>query len=160
MFTKGKYANQNENEDTVYLSNDHSKLTCILLNPWDSSNKEWSIQMPKKESIHCITISDVLCACFTSNKFLRIFTHNGIQREIIAFGVQSVIAMASHMHCIFISYYKAYSYSVDEHLISYSFVYLNENTNEYTIESGELALSDKAKLAWIGFSDEGKLFCI
>jgi hypothetical protein len=111
--------------------------------------------MPKKESIQCITVSDLFCACFTNNKFLRIFTHNGIQREIIALGVLSAIAMASYRNCIFICYYKAYSYSIDEHLISYSFIYLNENTNEYKIENGDLALSEKAKLAWLGFSDEG-----
>jgi hypothetical protein len=155
LIQQGKYANQSESEDTVYLSNDHSKLTCILLNPWDSSNKEWSIQMPKKESIQCVAVSDALCACFTNHKFLRVFTHSGVQREIIALGVLSVISMATYMNCIFISYYKAYSYTIEEHLISFSLVYLNENTNEYTIESGDLALSDKAKLAWIGFSDEG-----
>lgn len=152
----------NENELlTIEQQFNESRLVCILLNPWDTLNKEWSINMPKKEFIKCICVSNQLCACFTSNKFLRVFTLNGVQREVIAIPCINVLCMSAYNNFIFISYYKtnsSFNYG-ETNLISYSLICINISNDATTqssqYEHGELALSDRAKLAWLGFSDEG-----
>ena len=141
----------NENENAIEQQFSESRLVCILLNAWDNTNKEWSISMPRKEFIKCICVSNILCACLTNHKFLRVYSLSGIQREVFAIPCAQVLCMSAYNNCIFVCYYKSHN-TFYENLISYSLIYVND-TNP--TEHGDLALSDKAKLVWLGFSDEG-----
>jgi chromosome transmission fidelity protein 4 len=146
-----KYDDFEGENNTIEQQFNDSRLVCILLNAWDNTNKEWSISMPKKEFIKCICVSNILCACLTNHKFLRVYGLSGIQREIIAIPCAQVLSMSAFNSCIFISYYKAHN-TFSDNLISYSLIYINDTS---LTEHGDLALSDKAKLIWMGFSDEG-----
>jgi chromosome transmission fidelity protein 4 len=107
--------------------------------------------MPKKEFIKCISVSNILCACLTNHKFLRVYSLSGLQREVIAIPCAQVLTMSSFNNCIFVSYYKSHN-SFYDNIISYSLIFINDNVSS---EHGDLAISDKAKLVWLGFSDEG-----
>lgn len=144
-----------ESENLIEQQFNDSRLVCILLNAWDNTNKEWSISMPKKEFIKCICVSNIFCACLTNHKFLRVYSLSGLQREVVAIPCAQVLTMSAFNNCIFVSYYKSHN-SFYDNLISYSLIYINDDSLNCTLnEHGDLALSDKAKLLWLGFSDEG-----
>jgi WD40 repeat protein len=134
-----------------------SKLVCILINSWDG-NKEWTITMPRKEYIKCVCASNMFVACATNNKFLRVFSIGGMQKELIAIG-GAPLCMSAHSNRIFVCYLT--SSSGDAHSVGYSLIYtsrddaVNFDFEKAEPEHGSITLSDKAKLSWVGFSDEG-----
>lgn len=127
-----------------------SKLVCILTNAWDGS-KEWSVTMPKREFIKNVCASNTLVACATNNKFLRIYSISGNQREIIALN-GSPICLRAYNNCLFVCYHL--SISETSSTIGYSLFNLDVK-NKAAVEHGILSLSENAKLEWMGFSDEG-----
>lgn len=131
---------------------ENSKINCILLDPWDSSNKEWLLNMPKHEFIKCISVSNTLCACVTNHRFLRIFTLNGVQCEIITLPALQVLSMASYENSIFIAYFVNQSVNSNEQIVGYSLI---QHDDLKKSENGYLTLSHSAQLEWLGFSDEG-----
>lgn len=126
----------------------HSKLTCIVINSNDS-NKEWTMDMPKKEYIRCVCVSRLLLACMTSRRFLRIYGLAGTQKEIISFNGNAV-AMAAYENKIFVCYANSGM------SIEYSIYYI-EDEEKRPAEHGVLPMSEGSKLEWVGFSDEGKI---
>ena len=99
-------------------SNTQSKFTCILLNSCDNT-KEWSIDMPRKESIRCVCASKSLVVCATSRKFLRIFCLAGTQKEIICLP-GSPICMAAYDNRIFVAHTNGAS-------IDYSIYFIDDS---------------------------------
>ena len=130
----------------------HSKLACILLNSLDT-NKEWTVEMPRKEYIRCVCASRTLVACATNRKFLRLYHTAGSQREIITLP-GSPVCMSAYDNCIFVVYNAPVG-------LGYS-VYFIDDFAKRVAEHGLIALSgstDETKgsvrLDWCGFSDEG-----
>jgi len=159
MASPGKITAEDETEiNSTILSSltSHSKLACILINSCDN-NKEWTIEMPRKEFIKCLCVSKTLIGCMTSRRFLRIYGLAGTQKEIICFNGLP-ICMRAHENTIFI----CYSTSSESTVINYSIYYIDDDEETITkreAEHGILPLSEDAKLEWIGFSDEGNPFC-
>ncbi|CAH2102314.1 unnamed protein product [Euphydryas editha] len=58
-----------------------SKLVCISL---VGSSKEWSISMPDTEEIVCVAATSDIVACATDNRYLRLFTPLGTQRQVVS----------------------------------------------------------------------------
>ena len=130
-----------------------SKLVCILTNAWDGS-KEWSVTMPKREFIKSVCASNTLVACATNNKFLRVYSISGNQREIIALN-GSPICLRAYNNRLFVCYHL--SISETSSTIGYSLFNLDatKSSAPKAVEHGILSLSESAKLEWMGFSDEG-----
>lgn len=125
-----------------------SKLTCVVINSCDS-NKEWSLNMPKREYIRCVCVSRCLLACMTSRRFLRVYGLAGTQKEIISFNGNAV-CMSAYENQIFVCYANSGM------SIEYSIYYVDCESKR-PAEHGVLPVSEGAKLEWVGFSDEGKL---
>ncbi len=154
MASPGKIINNEETEiNATILSSitNNSKLTCILINSCDQ-NKEWSMEMPRKEYIRCVCVSRQLIACMTSRRFLRIYGLAGTQKEIICFN-GTPICMRSHDNIIFICYG-----SQETSAVNYSIFYIDDDELNRDAEHGILPLSEDSKLEWMGFSDEGNPF--
>jgi len=124
----------------------HSKLACIVINSCDG-NKEWTMDMPRKEYIRCVSVSRLLVACMTSKKFLRVYGLAGTQKEIICFNGNAV-ALNTNENCVIICY------ATTGMTVEYSIYYIDDELKR-DAEHGVLPLSDGAKLEWVGFSDEG-----
>jgi chromosome transmission fidelity protein 4 len=139
---------ENYNSTIGSTLTNYSRMACIVINSCDN-NKEWTIEMPRKEYIKCVCVSRMLVACMTSKRFLRIYGIAGTQKEIICFnGVP--IAMSAYENCLFI----CYSTNSLSAVINYSLYYIDDEQNR-DVEHGVLPLSENAKLEWLGFSDEG-----
>ena len=97
-------------EDMDMCSSSHSKLTCIQLNnacdSQQNNNKEWSVDMPRKENIKCVCASATFVACATSRRFIRVFQTAGSQREILCVpGIP--LAMTAYANRIFVAYHSS-----------------------------------------------------
>lgn len=57
-----------------------SKLVCITLGA--AGSREWSIELPDCEGIMAITATTKFVAVATDNRFVRIFSVMGTQREV------------------------------------------------------------------------------
>lgn len=151
MGSPGKITDDDAEINSTILSSitNHSKLACILINSCDN-NKEWTIDMPRKEYIKCLCVSKNLVACMTSRRFLRIYGLAGTQKEIICFN-GSPICMRAYDNTVFICYG-----SQESPTLHYSIYYIDDENSE--AEHGILPISEDAKLEWLGFSDEGSPF--
>ena len=138
--------NNDYNSTIASAITNQSKLACILINSCDN-NKEWTLDMPRKEYIKCVAVSRHLAACMTNKRFLRIYGIAGTQKEIISFNGNPV-AMAAYENMIFICY------SSHGTAINYSLLYIEDELKREA-ETGVLPLGEGAKLEWVGFSDEG-----
>lgn len=123
-----------------------SKFACILINSCDG-NKEWSLEMPRKEYIKCVCVSRLLAACMTSRRFLRVYGLAGTQKEIISFNGNPV-CMRAYENRVFICY------ATTGLSLEYSIYYFDDEEKREA-EHGVLPMSEGAKLEWLGFSDEG-----
>lgn len=138
------------NATIVSAQTNHSKLACILINSCDN-NKEWTIDMPRKEFIKCLCVSKSLIACMTSRRFLRVYGLAGTQKEVICFN-GAPVCMRAYDNTLFICYGTQQA-----PVLNYSIYYIDDEMNREA-EHGVLPLSEDAKLEWLGFSDEGNPF--
>ena len=66
-----------------YLHPSPSQLQCTHFSSWDNL-KDWTIELPSKESIKAVAIGDGWIAMATSKRQVRLFTVGGVQREVIS----------------------------------------------------------------------------
>ncbi len=128
----------------------HSKMACILLNSLDT-NKEWTVDMPRREYIKCVCASRTLVACATTRRFLRIYHLAGTQREIICLP-GNPLCLSAYDNTLFVVYV------CHNHTVGYSIYYMDDYMKRQA-EHGQLAMTGgddlNTRLEWIGFSDEG-----
>jgi chromosome transmission fidelity protein 4 len=142
-------ANSGDNlgdDDDQSSKKKHGTLVCILINSWDTNNKEWTITMPKKEFIRGVCATNHIIGCITNMKLVRVFTKTGLQREIFGIGGDP-LCIKGYDHKLFICYHQSLS------CIGYILIDLANKNDQF--ESGLLTLTENSKLEWIGFSDEG-----
>lgn len=82
-----------------------SKLVCKLFNSWDSS-KEWNTEMPGNESIEALAVGLKWLAVATNQRFLRLFSLSGVQREILCLR-GPILSMNASGDLLFVVYHSA-----------------------------------------------------
>lgn len=82
-----------------------SKLTCMHFSSWDN-NKEWSVNMPKEEEIHCVVLGEGWLAVATSARYVRLFSLAGVQNEMFTIP-GPVVCMAAHATQLMLIYHAA-----------------------------------------------------
>lgn len=68
-----------------------------------AGNKEWTVQMPAGENILAITASGNWVAVATSSNYLRIFSHAGTQKQVLALP-GSIVCMSGYSQKLLIVY--------------------------------------------------------
>lgn len=126
-----------------------SKLVCITLKA--TGSREWSISMPDTEEIQAVCASDKLVAVATDNRYLRIFTVLGTQREVICIP-GNVVALAAHDEQILVAYHAAASATDDQNI---GLMIIDTFGYNVKCKEAKIPLTSGSKLTWMGFSKEG-----
>ena len=73
------------------------------LNEWETK-KDWSYKMNEGESIECIASGSGWSACVTDQNFLRIFSHDGVQKQIMSQS-SMIVTMTGYENLLVIVYH-------------------------------------------------------
>lgn len=73
------------------------------LNEWETK-KDWSFKMNEGESIESIASGTGWCACVTDQGFLRIFSHEGVQKQVVSQS-SMIVTMAGYENLLVIVYH-------------------------------------------------------
>jgi hypothetical protein len=73
------------------------------LNEWETK-KDWNFKMNEGESIECIASGTGWCACVTDQGFLRIFSHDGVQKQVMSQS-SMIVTMAGYENLLVIVYH-------------------------------------------------------
>lgn len=82
----------------------NSKLVCVLLNSWDGQ-REWTINLPDNEDICGLAVTTDWVAASTSQRFLRLYSISGVQREIISIPGPIVALNGSRNHLVVVHHH-------------------------------------------------------
>ncbi|XP_046676836.1 WD repeat and HMG-box DNA-binding protein 1-like isoform X1 [Homalodisca vitripennis] len=131
-----------------------SKMVCVMLNTWDGS-KEWTVQLEGEEAL-CVAAGQGYVAVVTDTRLLRVFTTWGTQREVISLP-GPVVCMAAHQHTLAVVFHSGLGLEGDQSL-SYLQIWLGAgDTLVRHCAPRALPLTPRARLRWLGYSDEGSL---
>lgn len=125
----------------------NSKLVCIALG---AGSREWSISLPNCEEVLAIAASEKLVAIATTERYLRLFSIMGTQREVLSFS-GPVVALAGHADSVIVAYHRGPA-DDDQHitLLIIQAIGLSLRCRELP-----LPLTPGTKLRWLGYSDRG-----
>uniref|UniRef100_A0A1B6MKD1 Uncharacterized protein n=1 Tax=Graphocephala atropunctata TaxID=36148 RepID=A0A1B6MKD1_9HEMI len=131
-----------------------SKMVCVMLHTWDGS-KEWTVQLDGEEAL-CVAAGRGYVAVVTDTRLLRVFTTCGTQREVVSLP-GPVVCMAAHQHTLGVVFHSGLGLEGDQSL-SYLQMWLGGgDTLARHCAPCTLPLSPRARLRWLGYSDEGSL---
>lgn len=119
-----------------------------------SGSREWSISLPDCEEIIAVGAADKLIAIATDQRFLRLFSVMGTQREILCIPGPAV-TVCGHNDKILVVYHNS-SATADQHM---SMLLLQTIGLSIKSRDVRLPLTAGGKLKWIGFSDCGSPVC-
>ncbi len=116
--------------------------------------KGWTYSLPKGENAECVAVGTRWAAVYTSQYFVRIFSHEGIQKHI--FCVESpVVTMCGYENLLAIVYHHSVPILGNQRLN----VRIVDTRGGYEpLLDVPVPLCTDSYLKWIGFSDEGQLF--
>ncbi|VDK56013.1 unnamed protein product [Anisakis simplex] len=162
------FASQFENDSPSEL-----RVQCV--NAWDTGSREWSTQMPTKESIQNMSIAEQFLAVATSKRHIRIFSHAGTQLLVISHPGPVLTMCSARSYLTTVSLNGGYFFEemndedTDGNEDDISKPQFNMNINRYEIRAGHwfrsesvvktapIALSPNAALEWIGYTRNGLL---
>ncbi|KAL9701191.1 hypothetical protein quinque_004632 [Culex quinquefasciatus] len=130
------------------VENKGSKLVCINLVSF--GNREWSCTMPGTEEIIGVVASDKIVVVATDERFLRVFTTRGTQREVLS-APGPLVAMAAFGDHFLVAYHR--SPANEDQQLNLMIV----TCVKYKLRCRDipLCLSPGAELCWLGYSDKG-----
>ncbi|KAI0215234.1 WD repeat and HMG-box DNA-binding protein 1 [Lamellibrachia satsuma] len=133
-----------------------SKLVCVNFASQDNY-KEWMTSMPHGEDIKTICVGDGWVAAATDKRQVRLFTVGGVQKEIFSLP-GPVVTMAAFGSQLMVVYHSGLGIPGDQclgvHLLQIS------SRKKAIIHGGQLPISPKSTLTWLGFSAEGTPFSV
>ncbi|XP_035688519.1 WD repeat and HMG-box DNA-binding protein 1-like [Branchiostoma floridae] len=128
-----------------------SKLVCLHFSSWDNS-KEWSTAMTDGEDIQVLAIGQGWVAVATDKRLVRVWTVAGIQKDVISVP-GPVVSMAAYGTQLFVVYHMGTGIPGDQ-LLGAQLLEVSGRRRRKVLE-GQLPISTKSTLTWIGFSAEG-----
>ncbi|CAG0892584.1 unnamed protein product [Cyprideis torosa] len=137
-----------------------SCLSCHQLSSWDT-RPNWTMNLPSGETVEGIALGSSFAACATSKGFLRFFSLTSIQRGVLSVPGQ-LVSMTAHDESLVLVYHTAPALGSDGgppiQNLGFMQMFLPSSDTPGASgprEEGLLPISRGARLAWIGFSDEG-----
>ncbi|XP_011312326.1 WD repeat and HMG-box DNA-binding protein 1 isoform X2 [Fopius arisanus] len=132
-------------------SNDEegSKLLVIMLQVWDTGNKEWNIDLPANEESRAVAAGSNFVALATSKRYLRFFMITGVQREVVAIP-GSIVAMNALANHLVVAYHSGVGISNDQQM---SIMLFQVRRGDIKCQTIPLALSPQTELMWLGMTD-------
>ena len=148
LASAGDEEDYSDDENTNLTS---SKLLCHYFGSSDV-NKEWSLDMPKKEEIMAVACGDDWLAVATDRRNLRMYSCGGMQLEIISLP-GPVVALAGYKKEIIISVQIGMPLPGNQAI---GIQILTVGGKRHRISNiSLLPLAPKSTLSWIGFTDQG-----
>ncbi|KAL1924958.1 uncharacterized protein VTP21DRAFT_4612 [Calcarisporiella thermophila] len=128
-----------------------SSPSSILYKPFEGwgIRSEWQMNMPTGEDIKAICLTRKKAIVHTSKDYIRTFTNSGVQSHI--FRSNHIVSMAGHEDLVFILHHRGSGFAGTANM---GYTLLNVETRE-TVQEGTIPLGKGAKLAWIGFTENG-----
>jgi chromosome transmission fidelity protein 4 len=129
-----------------------------------SMNADWHVGLPEGEDAVCVAVGDLFCAVATDAGLLRMFSHAGLQMNVVSLAGPPV-AMAAQQDCLAIVWHastpvmvsdkkKKNNKSCVQQKLEFA-MYGISSTNK--LYQGQLPLSQGASLVWLGFTTQGML---
>ncbi|GAB0095032.1 WD repeat and HMG-box DNA-binding protein 1 [Sergentomyia squamirostris] len=117
-----------------------------------AGSREWSVGLPGCEQSLALTASDKLVAVVTDERYLRIFTTLGTQREVISIP-GAPVSLSSHRSRLMVVYHTtSTALDAEQHFSAMIIDTVGLGLRSRDIR---LPLSPKSRLTWIGFTDSG-----
>ncbi|XP_025602291.2 WD repeat and HMG-box DNA-binding protein 1 [Athalia rosae] len=133
--------------------NDPSTLVCIRLQGWGSNNKEWTCELPRRESAICLAAGDSFVALTTNKRRLRLFTASGTQRQIIALPGSPIAMNALQNHLVVVYHTGTSGLQEDQQM---AMMWLQFRGMNISNRSLAVPLSGRnLELVWVGLTDQG-----
>lgn len=142
------------NQGIIVVSDPESKSAELHFHPSNSRDDTWHVSLPTGEAILAVTVSNRCVAIATSKALLRVFTLNG-QNYSVTGTPGEVIALASFQSHICVIRHAAYPFSGHQCI---KMDILDALYSTVVQQDIDLALEKRAKLRWIGYSQEGFLY--
>jgi chromosome transmission fidelity protein 4 len=73
-------------------------------NEWKQA-KTWTYSFKNGESVECLAMGSGWCCCLTNFGYIRVFTHGGIQKQILCQGA-AVVSMAGYENLLAVVYHS------------------------------------------------------
>ncbi|XP_030855672.1 WD repeat and HMG-box DNA-binding protein 1 isoform X2 [Strongylocentrotus purpuratus] len=153
---QNNYTMADLSNDAVLLASESnlenpSLLMCYHFLSWDNQ-KEWSTSLPKGENIKGLAIGGGWIGVGSDKRLVRLYSTSGIQREIFSLP-GPIISMAAHGDKLLVAYHAGIGVPGDQ-CIGVKLLTVFQKKPELAFE-GQLPMSPKTTLAWIGFTAEG-----
>jgi len=116
--------------------------------------KPWKYELGEDEVVEVLGIGSHWATAYTSKNFVRVFSHEGVQRFIFCMEAP-VVAMCGYEDLLSIVYHQSVPLSGTQRM---NVRIYNVKKDLKVVADIPLALSGEATIKWIGFSEEGQLF--
>jgi chromosome transmission fidelity protein 4 len=116
--------------------------------------KPWMYELGGDEVVEVLGIGSHWAAAYTSKSFIRVFSHEGVQRFIFCMEAP-VVVMCGYEDLLAVAYHQSVPLSGTQRV---NLRIYNVKRELKVIADTPLALSSEATIKWIGFSEEGQLF--
>ncbi|KAL5259164.1 hypothetical protein ACHWQZ_G009576 [Mnemiopsis leidyi] len=125
-------------------SDSKSKCSKVLTNVFSSwsASKEWSVNLPKEESVVLLTVSNTLLGVVSDLQYVRTWSLGGLQRHVISLPGDPV-TLASHNDLISVAHYSGAT-------LSFS---LYDTKKPRLVHCSPLPLTPSSTLSWMGFTE-------
>ena len=80
-------------------------IKCQHYKTWWDKNKEWNVELPKREFAEAVAASSTWVAVATTEHFIRFFSTGGAQIQIISIPGQ-VVTVSANQEQLFYTYHR------------------------------------------------------
>ena len=117
--------------------------------------KEWNYELKNGESVECLAVGSGWNAVLTTFNYLRIFSNNGIQKDMICVA-HPIVTMAGYENFLAVVYQSGPAFHGYQPMRVKIFN-MSTRDNRVLLDA-DCAVSPTSELRWFGFSEEGQLF--
>eukprot|EP00826_Nyctotherus_ovalis_P017650 TRINITY_DN1520_c0_g1_i9.p1 TRINITY_DN1520_c0_g1~~TRINITY_DN1520_c0_g1_i9.p1 ORF type:complete len:676 (+),score=210.29 TRINITY_DN1520_c0_g1_i9:102-2129(+) len=115
--------------------------------------KTWKYELGAEEVAKALAIGSHWAAVATSKGYVRVFSHEGVQKRI--FCMEGLVTMCGYENLLAIVYHQSAPLSGSQRM-GVRMVDVKDDLR--VVLDAPVALSSEATIKWIGFSEEGQLF--
>lgn len=145
-----------DNEEVDELAR-RRKNSNIMFQPFNDYKEmtPWNFELTNSESVECLAVGSGWCAVYTSYNYIRAFSTEGIQKNLICQSTP-LVTMAGYENFLAVVYHTAPAFQQQQAL---RVKIINMATRDYKILiDADCPISPGSTLTWFGFSEEGQIF--
>lgn len=142
---------EDEIVDEMFKRRKNSNIHFKPFNEWKDV-KEWSYELKNGESAECLAAGSGWNAVLTNYNYLRIFSNNGVQKDLIC-QAHPIVTMAGYENFLAIVYHSGPAFNGYQPMRLKVFNMATRD-NRVLFDS-DCAVTPTSELKWFGFSEEG-----